>query len=134
MKKIECKECGFKTEYDTRSEQFTSYKCPKCGNKCLSVHIDLGSDPIDFNLHETVKGKMKKKGVKKPLKETINGEELYISEIGYLVSSNDFLTEEDIIQLLEKTDYSFLKKMNNNEIIELQKKMVNERLKRPLLK
>lgn len=80
MKKIECKECGFKTEYDTRSEQFTSYKCPKCGNKCLSVHIDLGSDPIDFNLHETVKGKMKKKGVKKPLKEIINGEELNISE------------------------------------------------------
>ena len=54
--------------------------------------------------------------------------------IGYLVSSNDFLTEEDIIQLLEKTDFSFLKKMNNNEIIELQKKMVNERLKRPILK
>ncbi len=72
--------------------------------------------------------------MKKPLKEIIDGEELNISEIGYLVSSNDFLTEEDNIQLLEKTDFSFLKKMNNNEIIELQRKMVNERLKRPILK
>lgn len=80
MEEIECKKCGFKTEYDTRSELFTSYKCPKCGNKYFSVHIDLGSDSIDFNLHETVKGKMKKKGVKKPLKETIDGEELYISK------------------------------------------------------
>ena len=98
MKKIECKECGFKTEYDTRSEQFTSYKCPKCGNKCLSVHIDLGSDPIDFNLHETVKGKMKKKGVKKPLKETINGEELYISE-------NKWVQKTRIIDRVNDTYY-----------------------------
>lgn len=61
MEEIECKECGFTTNYDTRSEQFTRYVCPKCGKKLFSVHIDLGSDPIDFNLHETVKGKMKKK-------------------------------------------------------------------------
>ena len=53
--------------------------------------------------------------------------------IGYLVNSNEFLTEEEIIQLLEQTDFSFLKKMSDNEIYELKKNMVNARLKRPIL-
>ena len=53
--------------------------------------------------------------------------------IGYLVNSNEFLTEEEIIQLLEHTDFSFLKKMSDNEIYELKKNMVNARLKRPIL-
>lgn len=53
--------------------------------------------------------------------------------IGYLVGSNEFLAEEEIVELLKKTDFSFLKTMTDNEIIDLQKKMVNLRLKRPIL-
>lgn len=54
--------------------------------------------------------------------------------IGYLVDSNNFLTEEEIIQLLETTNFSFLKKMTDEQIIDLKKKMVNSRLKKPILK
>ena len=53
--------------------------------------------------------------------------------IGYLVGSNEFLTEEEIVELLKKKDFSFLKKMSDIEVYELKKKMVNLRLKRPIL-
>lgn len=54
--------------------------------------------------------------------------------IGYLAGSNDFLTEEEIIQLLKITDFTSFKNMSDSEIINLKKKMVNSRLKYPVLK
>jgi len=67
MKEIYCKNCGKKLSEDNEV-------CPNCGSKKRNIKITL-QDKIE--LHDQIKGKIKEKGVKKPIKEFKVGDDLH---------------------------------------------------------
>lgn len=67
MKEMYCKGCGEKLTKDDKV-------CPNCGSKKRNIVVTL-EDKIE--LHEQIKGKVKEKGVKKPVKEFKVGDDLH---------------------------------------------------------
>lgn len=64
---IKCTDCGttLVNENDI---------CPKCGSKNKTVCMEFSED-LRGHIHEQLTGKVKKKGVKKPTKEFIYGDD-----------------------------------------------------------
>lgn len=56
-------------------------KCPYCGSKCLTIKL-VFSDQI--SLHDQLSAKVKKEGIKKPIKEIVQGDDYSYSRKKYM--------------------------------------------------
>jgi hypothetical protein len=70
VKKVQCGSCGTELGEDTASTE--PMPCPNCGSTTRHTHVTVADTT---SLHEKMRLKVKKKGVRKPTREVIAGDD-----------------------------------------------------------
>ncbi|RDV26276.1 hypothetical protein [Lysinibacillus capsici] len=105
MRTVTCNKCG---EHLNKDDVFADFKnCFKCGSDDIEYRIGI-SDKIGF--HETLKGKSKVPGKKKPRTEFIAGEE-------YSVRGEKWVEKQRYINRDEDIYYERVKDPDTGEVL-----------------